>query len=239
MGEFEGKQFFTLAVERKRIVIGLLEWRAENTKRKLKMQTLGETFLLFKADVKRRLYLEGKVITYANAAMILLHRGVVSVFLYRLSHYFYFKNTWLAKIFLRVLRYVEYHYCRNEIEHGAEIGAGLVLSDGGGVAISDANIIGKNFTCMGRATTTLGGVEEVNVGVDKIVIGDDCVFGHNVRIISNVTIADGVQIQSNSVIMQSVLTAGAVMSGFPARKIAELPLKQVQAWSPLISQKII
>lgn len=203
------------------------------------MRTLAETLQRFKADVKRRLFLEGNAITYANAAMILLHRGVVSVFLYRLSHYFYLKNTWLTKVLLRILRYVEYHYCRNEIEHGAEIGAGLVLSDGGGVAISDANVIGKNFTCMGRATTTLGGVEAVNVGVDKIVIGDDCILGHNVRIISNVTIADGVQIQSNSVILQSVLTAGAVMSGFPARKVTELPLEKRQAWRPLISQKIV
>lgn len=199
------------------------------------MQTFSETLRIFKADVKRRLWLEGKKITYLHAARIFLHRGVMSVFLYRLSHYFYLKNTWLAKILLRVMRYVEYHYCRNEIEHGAEIGAGLVLNDCGGIAISDANIIGKNCTCMGKLTSTLGAVEEIHDG-DKIVIGDDCILGHNVRIISNVAIADGVQIRSNSVIMQSVAAQGAVMSGFPARKIAELPLDKIRQWSPLVSQ---
>jgi len=200
--------------------------------------TFTDSFQLFKADVCRRLFLEGKNANFFGVCTIFFNRGVISVLIYRLSRYLYLKNTLVAKIFIRLLRYIEFHYCRNEIEPGAVIGGGFVLSDFGGVAISDANIIGENCTFMGKATPTLGGMEGVNILLDRIRIGDYCIFGHNVRIVNHVTIANGVQIKANSVVMHSLLTEGAVVSGFPARKIAVMPMDLIVNWSPLISKML-
>jgi len=197
-----------------------------------------ETLTLFTADVKRRLTLEGKPVNFLGASTIILSRGVISVFLYRMSHYLYLKNSIMGKIFIRFLRYIEFHYCRNEIEPGAVIGAGLVFNDFGGIAISHANIIGKNCTFMGKATPTLGAIEGVNILLDRIRIGDYCIFGHNVRVISNVTIANGTQIKANSVVMHSLLTEGAIVSGFPAKKIGVIAMNSVVNWSPISSKML-
>lgn len=193
---------------------------------------------LFKADVVRRLTLEGKKTNLFSVFTVILSRGVISVLIYRISRYLYLKNTLIAKIFIRLLRYVEFHYCRNEIEPGAVIGGGFVLTDFGGVAISHANIIGENCTFMGKATPTLGGMEGVNILLDRIRIGDYCIFGHNVRVVNHVTIASGVQIKANSVVMHSLLTEGSIVSGYPARKIAVMPMESMIEWSPLLSRKI-
>ncbi len=198
--------------------------------------SLTDSYQLFKADVLRRLILEGKNTHIFGVLTIAFKRGVISVLIYRLNRYLYLKNTLIAKVLIRFLRYVEFHLCHNEIEPGAMIGGGLVLNDFGGIAISDANIIGKNCTFMGKATPTLGAIEGVNVLVDRIRIGDYCIFGHNVRVVNHVTIANGVQIKANSVVMHSLLTEGLVVSGYPARKVAQLPLEAIVNWSPLTSK---
>lgn len=195
-------------------------------------QTMG----LFKADINRRLALEGKVCNGFNRFLIFYKRGLVSVFIYRIKHYLYLKNLKPLKLLIWLLRYPEFHYCHNEIDPRAEIGSGLVVSDFGGLALGGVNIIGKNCTFMGKATPTLGAMEGINFLVDKIRIGNYCVIGHNVKIINPITIADGVQIKPNSVLIRSIATAGSVVSGFPAITTAVVPLVTVMAWSPLLSQ---
>ncbi len=197
-----------------------------------------QTWQYFKHDLARRLDLEGKPRTLLRALSIILNRGVVSVFIYRLNRYLYFKNTFLSKVFIRLLRYVEFHYCHNEIEPNADIGPGLVLSDFGGVGLSHVNIIGQNVTFLGKATPTLGAMEDVEAGVDKIRIGDYCVIGPNVRIVNNVEIANGVQMKANSVIMSSIMREGAVVSGFPAKQLSHVSMETLMAWSPILSRKI-
>lgn len=89
---------------------------------------------------------------------------------------------------------------------------------------------------MGKATPTLGAMEGIDFLADKIRIGDYCVIGHNVKIINPITIADGVQIKANSVLIKSVVVAGSVVSGFPATTFAIVPLSSVMAWSQLLSK---
>jgi serine acetyltransferase len=198
--------------------------------------TFKETMHLFRADLHRRLALEGRTLSTWNAMAVFFSRGVFSVLIYRLKRYLYLKNSTLANVFAWMLRFPEFHICHNELDPRAEIGPGLVLNDRGGVAISYANIIGKNCTFMGRATPTLGAMEDVNIEEDRIRIGDYCTIGPNVRIINPVTIADGVQIKANTVVMATVKHAGALISGFPARTVTVIPMDSVKAWSPLLSQ---
>lgn len=200
--------------------------------------SIAQTWQHFKQDLARRLYLEAKAPTFLNTLTIILSRGVVSVFIYRLNRYLYYKNNVLCKVLIRVLRYVEFQYCHNEIEPNANIGPGLVLSDFGGVGISHVNMIGENVTFLGKATPTLGAMEDVEAGVDKIRIGDYCVIGPNVRIVNNVEIANGVQMKANAVIMSSITREGAVVSGFPAKQISHVSMETLMGWSPLLSRKI-
>lgn len=102
-------------------------------------QTIG----LFRADVDRRLTLEGKACTALNVALSLHKRGVASVFIYRIKRYLHLKNSKVLNLAVWLLRYPEFHYCHNELDPRAEIGSGLVVSDFGGLGLSYANIIGK------------------------------------------------------------------------------------------------
>lgn len=200
--------------------------------------SISQTWQHFKQDLARRLILEDKSLSFLSALSIVFNRGVISVLIYRLNRYLYFKHSFLCKVLIRLLRYIEFQYCHNEIEPNAVIGPGLVLSDFGGVGISHVNVIGENVTFLGKATPTLGAMEDVEAGVDKIKIGDYCVIGPNVRIVNNVEIAKGVQMKANSVIMSSITREGTVVSGFPAKQISHVTMETVMSWSPLLSKKI-
>ena len=191
-----------------------------------------ETLGLIKADLRRRLILEGKPLTYLSLICILPKLGVASVVIYRIRRYCHLNN---FKVLVKLLSYLEFLYVHNELDVRAEVGPGLVLSDIAGVGITRVCIIGKNCTFAGRATLTIGGIEGVDVNVDRIVIGDNCVVGHNTRIIRPVTISNGVQIKSNSVVLLSVNNEGALVSGIPAKRKELIPLELVSTWSPFLS----
>lgn len=198
--------------------------------------TFNDTLQLFKADLRRRVWLENKPFTFWQIFKILFKRGVVLVLIYRLKRYLYLKKSKPLKLFIWLLRIPEYQYCHSEIDPAAKIAEGLVLSDYGGIGISFYNVIGKNCTFIGRGTPTLGAMEDVNHQEDKINIGDFCVIGPNVRIINPVSIANGAQIKANSVVMSSVNKEGSIISGFPAKEIGIVPIETLLKWSPLISR---
>ncbi len=200
--------------------------------------TLCETLALCKADIERKLYLENKKNSVLNISISLFRRSVILVTLYRFKRYFYLKNTLIFKVLLRLLKYPEYHFCHCEIDPRAEIGTGLVVGNCGGLSLGYSVIIGKNCTFMGKATPTLGAMEDIDIQTDRIRIGDDCIIGHNVKIINPVTIANGVQIKSNSVLMTSIKIEGALVSGFPAKKIDVLSLDAIKTWSPFLSRNL-
>jgi serine acetyltransferase len=200
--------------------------------------TFIQTLHAFKADLLRRIWLENKQVTFWQVFRMLFKRGVVLVLIYRLKRYFYLKNSKPFKLLIWLLRIPEYQYCHSEIEPEANIAEGLVLSDFGGIGISSCNIIGKNCTFIGRGTPTLGAMEDVNHLEDKIRIGDHCIIGPNVRIVNPVSIANGTQIKANSVVMSSVTNAGSIISGFPAKEIATVPMESLVNWSPILSQSL-
>jgi len=200
--------------------------------------TFKQTWKDAKADIVRRLVLEGKKQHAWNMLFALPKRGVTSALLYRIKRYLFFKNR-MARVLVRLLKFVEFHYCHNELDPRAEIGPGLVLSNLGGVGLGFMVIIGENCTFMGKATPTLGAMEGIDLAVDRIRIGNHCVIGHNVKVIHAVDIADGTQISPNAVLMSAVNQPGSIMAGFPARKIREVPLALVKSWSPLLSKSLV
>lgn len=191
-----------------------------------------------KADILRRLVLEKKPCNTPNFILAFANRGTLSVLIYRIKRYLHGKNNVFLSLLIKIIRYIEFQLCHNEIDPRAIIGPGFVIVNSGGVSLSFSNIIGKNCTFMGYATPTLGAMEDVDLNIDRIVIGDYCTLSCGVRIINNVSIANGVQIKPNSVLMHSIHTPGAVVSGFPARQIAVIDMEKICRWSPIKSDFI-
>lgn len=199
----------------------------------LQPHTLRQALSLARQDLNRRLLLQGLrpgVLTYLGAV---LHRGGLAVLLFRLLDYAHSRG-W--RIVLKLGHMVLYYFGRAAIHSGARIGPGLVLPDIGGVGIPAFCEIGRNCTFVGPALLTIGGMEGIDLNTDRIVLGDNCVIGSNVRIIGAVTLGHGTQIKAASVVMTSFPKEGYLLSGIPARRRAVLPLAGIQNWNPLRAQ---
>ena len=197
--------------------------------------TLKETIQNLKADIRRRKVLEGKSQGFFSTVSILFKGGVVSVILYRISHYLI--HTRFSFLY-RLLILLEHFYTKNEISPVADLGPGLVIADCGGVGITRVTIAGKNCTFLGANSITLGAMEGFDLEKDHILIGNDCVIGSRVRIIRPVQIADATQIKNNSVVMFSVDKPGSVISGFPAKRRSTENPESVLSWNPLFGGAI-
>jgi serine acetyltransferase len=201
----------------------------------LQPYTLGQAMSLARQDIERRLLLQGLrpgILTYLGAV---LHRGGLAVLLFRLLDYAHARG-W--RIALKLGHEVLYYFGRVEIHSGASIGPGLVLPDIGGIGIPAFCEIGCNCTFVGPALLTIGGIEGVDLNTDRIVMGDNCVIGSNVRILGAVTLGHGTQIRASSVVMTSFPKEGSLLSGIPARRRAVLRLADIQNWSPLRAKSL-
>lgn len=197
--------------------------------------TLRQALSLARQDINRRLLLLGiqpGVFAYLGAV---LHRGGMAVVIFRLLDYAHARG-W--RLVLRLGHMVLYHLGRAEIHSGARIGPGLVLPDIGGVGLPAFCEIGCNCTFIGPALLTIGGMEGMDLSTDRIILGDNCVIGSNVRIIGAVTLGNGTQIKAASVVMTSFPKEGYLLSGMPARRRAVLPLASIRNWSPLRAQPL-
>lgn len=197
--------------------------------------TFKETIQNLKADIRRRKVLEGKNQGVFSTFSIFFKGGVVSVILYRISRYLI--HTRFSCLY-KILVLLEHFYTKNEISPVADLGAGLVIADCGGIGITRVTIAGKNCTFLGANSITLGAMEGFDLEKDHIVIGNNCVIGSRVRIIRPVQIADATQIKNNSVVMFSVDKVGSVISGFPAKRRSVENLESVLSWNPLFGGAI-
>ena len=193
--------------------------------------TFKTTISLIKADVRRRLILEGMETTFWNALAIALKPGLVCVVLYRICNFLHHKK---YRTVARIIDDVQYLYTGVEIAQGSIIGPGLVFGDGKGGGTVEWVTIGTNCTMLGGAAMTLNAA---GGGLSKggIVIGDNCIIGLGVRIVGAVTIADCTQIKPNAVVVSSSSVPGAVLEGIPARRTAVVPTDAVMRWNPLKS----
>lgn len=191
--------------------------------------TFREALALTRGDLRRRLELEGRKPNLANALRIALMPGVVCVVAYRFS-------TWLRsrnhRVLTRFIDDLQHLYTGIEIHYGAEIGPGFVLGDRPGGGISEHVTMGRNCTLLGGATMTLNS-DSIDLSKGRIVLGDNCVVGINVRIIGAVTLGEGTQIKPNAVVLLSSPEPGGILEGIPARRKATVPAALVAAYNPL------
>lgn len=192
-----------------------------------------DTIALCKRDLLRRLEYEGRASTYIHCLSIMLKPSVLSIILYRFKRYLLLKK---LGFLIKPLSLFDSFYSHNELDARAEIGAGLVLSDLGGTGITRVAILGKNCTFMGRATLALGAIEGINIAHDKIILGDACVIGHNVKVIRPVTIANYVQIEACAVVIKSIITEGSIVSGIPAKTIGVVSPERMASYHASLTQ---
>jgi serine O-acetyltransferase len=200
------------------------------------MLTFKTTIQNIKFDFCRRVQLEGQE-HFLSKLVLLIKPGMVGVLCYRFSHYFaQTKLRFLCRFFLLI----EHVYCRNEISPYAKIGPGLVLGDIGAIGMIMQVEIGRNCTFIGFNTLTMNQVSGVDFTVDKIIVGDHCVFGSRAKIMRPVDVADGTQVKDNSVVMFSVKKKGTTISGVPAkqRRIDNYE-DMISKWNPLLGGALI
>ncbi|MDA8381891.1 MAG: hypothetical protein M0037_02240 [Betaproteobacteria bacterium] len=185
---------------------------------------------MIRADLARRLALEGRPPTFARILGVLPRPGGAAVVLFRVNQLLHARG---LRLLSKLAELVMFYWARVEIHPGAQIGAGLVLPDVGGVGIPAFARIGERCTLTGPALLTIGGMEGVDLAKDRIVLGDDCVLGPGVRILGAVVLADGTQVKANAVVITSATRPGTVLAGVPARRRGSLPLGAIRQWNPL------
>jgi serine O-acetyltransferase len=193
--------------------------------------TWRDTLALIRADVRRRLILEGRSTKLANALCIALKPGVVCVIAFRVANFLHSRN---HRILPRIIDDLQQLYTGVEIHLGSQIGPGLVIGDRPGGGISEHVTLGKNCTLLGSTTMTLN-ADGIDLSKGRIVLGDYCVIGIGVRIIGAVTLGDGTQIKPNAVVLHSSPTPGGVLDGIPATRKSTVPAEAMARWNPLRS----
>lgn len=200
------------------------------------MVTLKQTIHCIAADYRRRLLLlQGNNPSLLSQALTWFHPSMVSVLIYRVSR---FCCSHHLGIFAKLLVIIEHAYCKNELSPLAIIGPGLVI-DGFGIGIFSNVTIGSNCTLMGRNSLTLGGMENIDLARDRIVIGDHCVFGIGARVIRPVRLTSGTHVMPNSVVLADEETQGSLLCGVPAKMIQQNSIDQVMNWNPILSQRLL
>jgi serine acetyltransferase len=191
--------------------------------------TFKQTVSNMQADFSRRMHLESKQ-GFFSGLVVFFKRGMVAAFLYRLARYCALND---YRLFTLLIMKVSAAYSELEISPLAEIGPGMVLADTGGIGINHAATIGINCTFLGCSTLTLGAMDSLDEADAQIVIGDYCTMGHRAKIMRPVVLANGTQINANTVVMRSVVRVGSVLSGIPAKVNSVEEYDDIMRWNPL------
>lgn len=117
-------------------------------------------------------------------------------FWWRISSYLYKAN--ICKNFARKInrRLIIKYGC--EIQLGASIGPGLIISHFNGIVINGSSCIGSNFRIRQNSTIGIGGGKMPDSGKPSILIGD------------NVSVGAGSCIIANSIVIGSNVDIGAM-----------------------------
>ncbi|MGA7801266.1 MAG: serine O-acetyltransferase [Gammaproteobacteria bacterium] len=138
--------------------------------------------------------------------------GLHAVLLHRISHRLWNAGLrWLARFLSALARW----FTGIEIHPGARLGRRLFIDHGMGVVIGETAEIGDDCTLYHGVT--LGGTTWEK-GKRHPTLGNDVVIGAGAKVLGPVTIADGVRIGSNSVVLKDV-PAGATVVGVPGHVV--------------------
>lgn len=94
-------------------------------------------------------------------------------------------------------------------------GPGLSIAHYGAIAVNGTCRVGKN--CRIHEGVTLGSTN----GSRGPQLGDNVFLGSGAKIIGDVTLADGVAVGANAVVVRSITEANTTWAGVPARKISD------------------
>jgi len=140
--------------------------------------------------------------------------GVHAVVLHRLSHALWHHHLkWLARVLSNLGRWVT----GIEIHPGAQIGRRFFIDHGMGVVIGETAEIGDDCTLYHGVT--LGGTTWQK-GKRHPTLANNVVVGAGAKVIGPITLAEGVRVGSNAVVVKDV-PAGATVVGIPGRVVAK------------------
>ncbi|BAS67917.1 serine O-acetyltransferase [Bathymodiolus septemdierum thioautotrophic gill symbiont] len=146
--------------------------------------------------------------------IITCYSGVQAMLFYRLAHNLWvLKLKWLARFISMLGRW----FTGIEIHPAATIGRRFFIDHGMGVVIGETAKIGNDCTLYHGVT--LGGTTW-NKGKRHPTLGNNVVVGAGAKILGPITLADGVRVGSNSVVVKSVEKDQTVV-GVPARVLKE------------------
>ncbi len=141
--------------------------------------------------------------TYPGVHALIFHRG--SHFLWNL------RLKWLARLMSTIARWLT----GIEIHPGATIGRRFFIDHGMGVVIGETAQIGDDCTLYHGVT--LGGTSWQK-GKRHPTLANNVVVGAGAKVLGPITIADGVRVGSNAVVLHDV-KADATVVGVPGRVV--------------------
>lgn len=143
---------------------------------------------------------------------LLFKSGFKAVLLYRLSHACYQKGwIYIAWWLMRLNQ----KRTGAEIEFGASIGPGLLITHPSGIVIGRGSRIGARATFFQGVTLGVRSWLPEDIHCFPVA-GDDCFFFAHASILGGITIGDRAVIGANAVVLTDV-PFGASASGVPAR----------------------
>ncbi len=139
--------------------------------------------------------------------------GLHAVLLHRFSHTLWkWRLKWLARMFSHIGRWLT----GIEIHPGAVIGRRFFIDHGMGVVIGETAEIGDDCTLYHGVT--LGGTSWQK-GKRHPTLANDVVVGAGAKVLGPITLAEGVRVGSNAVVVKDV-PEGATVVGIPGRVVA-------------------
>lgn len=145
--------------------------------------------------------------------------GLHALMLHRMNHWFWGLGlTWLARFLSLFARW----FTGIEIHPAARIGRRFFIDHGMGVVIGETAEIGDDCTLYHGVT--LGGTSW-RKGKRHPTLGNNVVVGAGAKVLGPITLADGVRVGSNAVVMKDI-PAGATVVGIPGRIVRREPGKE-------------
>ena len=146
--------------------------------------------------------------SFAKLAVVLLHPGLHSVLLYRLSRWLFLHRMGALSL---LVNYVSSIVTGAQISHRAEIGKGLIVYHPRGIVVGGTAVLGDHCTLVhGNVVGQLYG------GGDRPVIGERLYAATGAKLLGRIQIGSNVSVGPNAVVTVS-LPDGVTVAGNPAR----------------------